>query len=282
MKKILINLSIPVLAALFIAGVILATNTFPTTLNDWSSGETIESDWADALEAKIGVDSSAVTTSLDYLLRSASSADPGHIHTIFSTLEVTTLSTADAYFMVSSADENDGDVFIVDGSWNVGIGDNDPDAILEVTSTSATAAVDYFYISSSESGDGDILRVTTTGTITFNDAYIFPTTDGTSSYQLTTDGSGNLSWAAASGSFQIPEYEILDPISGEEIKVGDFVLGTIDYTLPDGALHGLWTKFDNVKEELCPNDLEDRIEALENRIEELELSRWDKLINYFK
>ena len=55
-------------------------NTFPTSLNDFASGETIESAWADSLEAKIGVDSSAVTTSLDYLVKSASSADPGHKH----------------------------------------------------------------------------------------------------------------------------------------------------------------------------------------------------------
>jgi hypothetical protein len=34
-----------------------------------------------ALEAKVGVDSSAVTTSLDYLVKSSGSVDPGHKHT---------------------------------------------------------------------------------------------------------------------------------------------------------------------------------------------------------
>ena len=34
-----------------------------------------------AIEAKLGVDSSAVTTSLDYLIKNASSVDPGHVHT---------------------------------------------------------------------------------------------------------------------------------------------------------------------------------------------------------
>ncbi len=48
-------------------------NTFPTALNDWDSGEVIESAWADALEAKIGIDSSAVATSLDYLIKNTSS-----------------------------------------------------------------------------------------------------------------------------------------------------------------------------------------------------------------
>jgi len=52
------------------------------------------------------------------------------------------------------------------------------------------------------------------------------------------------------GSFQIPLHEVIDPISGEEIKVDDFVLGTIDASLDDGGLHGLWTKWDNVKKEL--------------------------------
>lgn len=38
-------------------------------------------DAIEALEAKVGIDSSAVTTSLDYLLKSTSSLNPGHKHT---------------------------------------------------------------------------------------------------------------------------------------------------------------------------------------------------------
>jgi len=38
-------------------------------------------DAVEALEAKVGVDSSAVTTSLDYIVSNASSSDPGHKHT---------------------------------------------------------------------------------------------------------------------------------------------------------------------------------------------------------
>lgn len=37
-------------------------------------------DAIEALEAKVGVDSSAVTTSLDYKLKSTSSVSPGHKH----------------------------------------------------------------------------------------------------------------------------------------------------------------------------------------------------------
>lgn len=38
-------------------------------------------DILEALEAKVGADSSAVTTSLDYLVKNASSSNPGHKHT---------------------------------------------------------------------------------------------------------------------------------------------------------------------------------------------------------
>lgn len=39
-----------------------------------------------ALEAKVGIDSSAVTTTLDYILKSTSSINPGHSHTIFTAI----------------------------------------------------------------------------------------------------------------------------------------------------------------------------------------------------
>ena len=55
--------------SLFLVGVVFAANVFPTTLNSWTAGDTIEEGWANALEAKIGVDNSAVTSSLDYLVR---------------------------------------------------------------------------------------------------------------------------------------------------------------------------------------------------------------------
>ena len=66
---------------LFWAGLVYAANVFPTTLNDWEDGEVIESSWADAIEDEIGVNGSAVTTSLNYLVVNSSSIDPGHLHT---------------------------------------------------------------------------------------------------------------------------------------------------------------------------------------------------------
>jgi len=45
-------------------------STFPTSLNSWTTGNTITSAWANALESKIGVDNSAVRSSLDFKVNS--------------------------------------------------------------------------------------------------------------------------------------------------------------------------------------------------------------------
>jgi len=66
-------LLLTLLLSLSAFGVAFAANVFPTTLNVWIAGETIEEGWANALEDKIGVDSSAVTSSIDYLIKNASS-----------------------------------------------------------------------------------------------------------------------------------------------------------------------------------------------------------------
>ncbi len=70
--------------------------TFPTTLDaltnpistnplnnpSQSAQHADENDAIEALEAKVGVNSSAVNTSIDYLLKSTSSSNPGHKHTL--------------------------------------------------------------------------------------------------------------------------------------------------------------------------------------------------------
>jgi hypothetical protein len=56
--------------------------TFPTTLTNAVDGVTeIIAAHLNNLEAKVGIDGSAVVTSLDYLLKNAASHDPGHLHT---------------------------------------------------------------------------------------------------------------------------------------------------------------------------------------------------------
>lgn len=48
---------------------IALANNFPDSLNNWQEGDIISEDWANALEAKVGATLSAVTTSLDYMVR---------------------------------------------------------------------------------------------------------------------------------------------------------------------------------------------------------------------
>ncbi len=57
-------------------------------------------------------------------------------------------------------------------------------------------------------------------------------------------------YVAQTAGFQIPDFETIDPLSGDQIKEGDLVLGTINQTFEDGALHGVWVKWDSVKQEL--------------------------------
>lgn len=57
-----------------------------------SNHNTIQ-DTIEALEAKVGITSSAVVTSLDYLLKNPSSTTPGHLHTTLGTITTGTLST---------------------------------------------------------------------------------------------------------------------------------------------------------------------------------------------
>ena len=87
MKKTII----PIIASLLMVGIVWAANTFPSSLNNWSTGDTITADWANSLEAKIGADNSNVTTSLDYLVKTHS--QPAQLTVSgTSTLSTTTIS----------------------------------------------------------------------------------------------------------------------------------------------------------------------------------------------
>jgi hypothetical protein len=57
---------------------------FPTSLTNAVDGVTeVVAAHLNNLEAKVGIDGSAVTTSLDYLLQNSASVDPGHKHNVF-------------------------------------------------------------------------------------------------------------------------------------------------------------------------------------------------------
>jgi hypothetical protein len=54
------------LGTFLVSAAVTCTNTFPTSLNGYTTGQCIPSTWANALEAKIGINSSSVTSTLDY------------------------------------------------------------------------------------------------------------------------------------------------------------------------------------------------------------------------
>ncbi|MCX6721373.1 MAG: Ig-like domain-containing protein [Candidatus Staskawiczbacteria bacterium] len=113
--------------------------------------------------------------------------------------------------------------------------------------------------------------ITTTGKGTFTGGIVtkdnasaptLPTTNGT--IQVGLDGSANRlyfysngaqKYINANGSFDIPGSETIDPISGEQMQVGDFVIGMLDKNVGDSenSIHGVWTKLSSVLAELQAN-----------------------------
>jgi hypothetical protein len=104
---------------------------------------------------------------------------------------------------------------------NVGIGTSSPSSTLHVKSTGngeinierasgalinlqAQASAAYIGTNSNHQfglkANGSVrLKIATSGAISFNDAFTFPTSDGSGNQVLRTDGSGNVSWATVQG-----------------------------------------------------------------------------------
>ena len=77
-------------------------------------------------------------------------------------------------------------------------GTNQSHGIFTVTGNNSNGA--GFYIQDKTASGSPIrLKINTSGAITFNSAYTFPTADGSANQVLQTDGSGNLSFATVSG-----------------------------------------------------------------------------------
>ncbi len=122
-----------------------------------------ENDAIEAIEAKIGVDSSAVASSLDYLIKSSS--DPGHLHSVYLKLDQTTPQT------------------IINGR---------PVFVEGVTVGSAGTSTGSILLKGTTSGTVTLKVADAAGTYNF----ILPTNDGDSGQVLITDGFGNTSWSS--------------------------------------------------------------------------------------
>lgn len=120
--------------------------TYPTTidilsnpsstdeLNDpsHSTQHSNENDAIEALETKVGVDSSAVATSLDYLVTNASSEDPGHVHTLAGGISDVTAS-ADEINLLDGMSKSGSDTSLITGTegdaYDEGVWDSNGDIV---------------------------------------------------------------------------------------------------------------------------------------------------------
>jgi len=173
------------------------------------------------------------------------------------------------------------EVFTVLSTGNVGIGNTTPSFPLDIVSTStpqfaienvvntknATFAVDtdgnMTIVPSGGnvkiSGTLTIGASNTAGTLATRVSVAPPTESDSNGSIVVNSGDypgiyfryGNTwKYAAEVGGFQIPKYENTDPITGEQIKDNDIVLGMINKVYGDEGLHGIWVKWDSVKAEL--------------------------------
>lgn len=101
-----------------------------------SSQHISANDAIEALEAKVGVDSSAVATSLDYLVSNASSEDPGHTHTV-SGISSGSLSGSDTTLITGTAGTS-GDIAIWNTDGDVVDGPTPPSGTIVGTSDTQT------------------------------------------------------------------------------------------------------------------------------------------------
>lgn len=81
------------------------TSTTPITSNtdatlNHATQHTNENDAIHAIETKVGIDASAVTTTIDYLLKSTSSVNPGHVHTLANLHDATITSVSSGQALV--------------------------------------------------------------------------------------------------------------------------------------------------------------------------------------
>ena len=144
----------------------------------------------------------------------------------------------------------------IDGNGKVGIGTTAPQSLLHVSHATAPTfrlsrtgtgqiwvqQIDsngrlHIQEAASEGGTKHTrLKIDDTGEITFNEAYTFPTSDGSANQVLQTDGSGNLSFATvqAGGGGTVSEAFKNIAVSGQSNVVADGATDTLTFAAGSG------------------------------------------------
>lgn len=195
--------------------------SFPATLTNALDGVTeIVAAHLNNLEAKVGVDTSAVPTSLDYLLKNAASIEPGHKHS--------KLWAADGSPEAVS----------VDAAGNVGIGTGSPGSKLHVASSATTAAIMAEFFAPSMASDQyiDIYLGKTTGTDLSGAISFIPKTAAAESFL-------QFGLYGTSGPFIVGKYNVgVGTVSpGKKLDVAGYaraigLFNTLNSAPPDGDL----------------------------------------------
>jgi hypothetical protein len=212
---------------------------FPTSLDSLTnptSSDTLNSpdhalqhananDAVEALEAKVGVNSSAVTTSLDYILKNSSSSNPGHRHTLAQgATDVTSTSTQLNY--LSSATGTTGTT-----STNV-VFSTSPTLVTPVLGIATATSVNKITITAPASGA--TLTIIDGKTLTINNTLTF---SGTDSSTLNIGGGGTLGSNAYTSTAYAP---IASPtFTGTVTIPTSFVIGAVTVTTTGTQLNYL-------------------------------------------
>lgn len=197
------------------------TSTDSVATVDHAAQHANANDAIEALQAKVGADSSAVTSSHDYKLSEVTSTDKAVGKTASQTLTNKTLTSPKIGTAITDTNGN------------------------EIIETPATAsAVNHLKITNATTGNGVLLEGAGSDTdvplrlrgkgaskVQIGDADLkFPDTDGSASQVLVTDGSGNLSWGGqSSNKLEVDTTEVTVSATTTETTL-------FDYTVAGGVL----------------------------------------------